>query len=79
MESEADRQAGLAWVVTLSAGSGERNIMLGQDGAAWEAQVRTTVSRVNGLQSLRTRNRAAVARLSHLVFTGTAAGRAVFT
>ncbi len=69
VESADPKQSGPARLVTLSSGSGERNLTLGQDGGRYEMRVRTSEIGNNGSPGLQTPDRIVTPRLNHLVYT----------
>ncbi len=69
VESADVNQAGPARVISLSSGSGERNLTLGQDGGRYEVRVRTSEIGRNGTPGLQTPARIVSPRLNHLVYT----------
>jgi len=68
-------QSGPARIVTLSSGTGVRNLTLGQDGDTFDIRLRTTRTDANGLPSLASRRKSATTNRTHVVLTRNAAGR----
>lgn len=69
-------QDGPARIVTLSSGTSERNVTLGQDGVRYDARLRAGRTDGNGLPALSSASGSVEAGLTHLVFTKDASGRA---
>jgi hypothetical protein len=69
-------QAGPARIVTLSADTGSRNFTLGQDGDKYEMRFRTSKSDSNGLPGVVSASGSVDARLTHVVYTRSAEGKA---
>ena len=70
-------QEGPARIVTLSRGSSERNFTLGQEAGRYDFRLRTLGTSNNGIPSLASSRDSAALRLSHVVYTRHASGKAV--
>ena len=70
------KQDGPARMVTLSGGSSERNLTLGQEGDKVDVRLRTTKTSGNGIPSLNSPGRSLAPRLTHIVYTRNRGGRA---
>ncbi|QDU47892.1 DUF1592 domain-containing protein [Gimesia panareensis] len=71
-----DRQTGPARILSLSDNPSRRNFTLGQDGRRYDVRLRTTSTSGNGIPSLTSPDRMAQTRLTHVVYTRDAGGRA---
>jgi hypothetical protein len=69
-------QKGPARIITLSSGPSQRNFTLGQEGDSFEVRVRARGTDSNGLPALRSPSGAVETRMTHIIFTRDAAGRA---
>ena len=69
-------QGGPARIVSLSADPYRRNFTLGQEGERYEVRLRTTRTGENGLNPALATRGGAAARLSHVVYTRSADGKA---
>jgi hypothetical protein len=67
-------QAGPARIVSISEGTGSRNLTLGQDLSRYEGRVRTTATSENGIPSVATEFGEAEATLQHVLYTRDASG-----
>ena len=72
----SDSQKGPARLLTLSQDSLQRNLTLGQDGNRFDVRLRTTKTSENGLPSLNTPSSTAGPKLTHVIYTRAADGRA---
>jgi len=70
-------QDGPARIVSLSADPYKRNFTLGQEGDRYEVRLRTTRTGENGMSPALATRGGAAARLSHVVYTRAADGRAI--
>ncbi len=68
-------QSGPARIVTISRGSTERNITLGQDGKKYDIRLWTTETSPNGLPSVTSPQNAFDTKLTHVVYTRDRTGR----
>jgi len=78
VESADMNQAGPARIVSISSGSSERNITLGQENGLYEVRVRTPQLGANGTPGMQTADRIVSPRLNHLVFTRSQDGEGRF-
>ncbi len=62
-------QSGPARIFSISNGSSQRNITLGQEGDKYDIRLRTTQTGVNGLPSLTLKPGSARSELTHIVYT----------
>ncbi len=69
-------QSGPARILTLSSGTGQRNLTLGQEGNRFDIRLRTTLTDGNGMPSLSSPGGLVETRLTHVVYTRDASGRA---
>jgi hypothetical protein len=69
------KQSGPARIVSLSAGTNQRNFTLGQDGDRFDVRLRTTRTDDNGLPSLASTQGAVDVRPTHIAFTRDRSGR----
>lgn len=69
-------QAGPARIVTLSPHTGERNFALGQEGDVYDVRFRTSKTDGNGIPSLASKAGQLKTKLTHVVYTRDANGRA---
>jgi hypothetical protein len=69
------KQSGPARIVSLSAGTTQRNFTLGQDGDHYDVRLRTTRTDGNGLPSLASTQGAVEVRPTHIAFTRDRSGR----
>ena len=76
VKPQSDSQEGPARIVSLSAGSSDRNFTLGQDGKRYDVRLRTTSTSRNGIPSTAAEKNSARTVLTHVVFTRDAAGNA---
>lgn len=67
-------QTGPARVVSLSQGTGERNLTLGQESGQYEVRLRTTDTTDNGIPATQTASGAATSALQQIVYTRDALG-----
>ncbi|WP_197455682.1 DUF1592 domain-containing protein [Stieleria neptunia] len=70
-------QAGPARIVSISADTSNRNLTLGQDKDLYDVRLRATGSDNNGLPSTSSPKRSLQTRLTHVVFTRDARGKAL--
>ncbi|CAN5856494.1 hypothetical protein BH23PLA1_BH23PLA1_21030 [soil metagenome] len=69
-------QAGPARIVTLSSGSNQRNFTLGQEGDRYQTRLRTQRTDANGLPGVDSSSQRVETRLTHVVYTREANGKA---
>jgi hypothetical protein len=69
-------QTGPARIVTISSGSSQRNVTLGQDGDKFDVRLRSSRTDANGLPSLSSPGGAVGTRATHIAYTRDAAGKA---
>lgn len=62
-------QSGPARVVSLSQGTGERNLTLGQETSRYEVRLRTTDTTTNGIPAVSTATNVVTNALQHVVYT----------
>ncbi|QPC83370.1 LamG domain-containing protein [Phototrophicus methaneseepsis] len=80
VQPASDSQSGPARLMSLSADTSNRNLMVGQspggggDARSYAARVRTTATDANGLPTLFTPDNIATTNLTHIVFTRDQAG-----
>ncbi|QEF96258.1 Planctomycete cytochrome C [Stieleria maiorica] len=72
-------QSGPARIVSISANTSNRNLTLGQDKDAYDVRLRATGSDNNGLPSTASPKRTARTKLTHVVFTRDANGKATLS
>jgi hypothetical protein len=70
------KQAGPARIVTLSADPSRRNFTVGQDGEKYEVRLRAKGTDANGMPALAAPDGTANPRLTHVVYTRDASGKA---
>jgi len=68
------KQGGPARIVTLSAGTGKRNVTLGQTRSTYDMYLRTTRTGINGNRSLRSKKGTLKAAFTHVVYTRSSNG-----
>jgi mono/diheme cytochrome c family protein len=73
------RQAGPARIITLSTNPSERNFTLGQNKSRFDVRLRTTTTDDNGMPSVAGPEGSASTKLTHVVYSRSADGRAQIT
>lgn len=71
-------QDGPARIVSISVGTGQRNVTIGQQGNQYEVRLRTTQATENGLPRYRSQTGTVAEALTHLVYVRHADGRLDF-
>jgi hypothetical protein len=74
LRPEDNTQGGPARIATISAGLNARNVTLEQDGADYEARLRTTTNSTNGAPEVSAAGAVDAALLQHVIFTRNATG-----